>query len=119
MEITNLRVDYHRNGIGGEGYAVAFFDANPDGEHGTFMAILWGDGNDPFTECAVLRTDQVAVLHARWVLAGPPEAIDHNGFDGAFPLGAWRSTDSFGPALFPAVKAALRERYERALGGGA
>jgi hypothetical protein len=56
-EISNIRVDYHRNGISGEGFHVALFDNKLEGESEPrhFVGVLFEGGG----RCAVFDVDEL------------------------------------------------------------
>lgn len=57
MGIKNIRVDYHRNGVGGEGFYVALFENSIDGEAKVrpFVGVIF----DSPGQCAVFDVDEL------------------------------------------------------------
>ena len=99
MKITDVHVDYHRNGIGGEGSTLVLFRLTDHEYHKEpFMATLWGEGESGYTQCMVLQLSDLA----------PYVGGDWTGFKG---LPGWRSTDWFLPCLNPLVSEAFEKRY--------
>ena len=82
--ITLLELDYHRNGVGGEGFFAARFTVNSvdGGGPGEFLAIIF-DGPG---QVAAVRTDHVFAEHGI-----------------KFGWNSWRGNDSYGPALREAI----------------
>jgi len=110
VQITDLRQDYHRNGIGGEGYVLSFFRATEIDDDASsavpMMAVSWGENDE--RECAVFRLSEIAKAAMAYLDGWTPDVIDD------FPpredepirhvyIGAWRSTDQFLPALIRAA----------------
>ncbi len=58
MTIKNLKIDYHRNGVSGNGFHVATFNWKDDGEKKQrhMVAIIFEGQGD----CAVLDIDETA-----------------------------------------------------------
>lgn len=103
--ITDLRQDYHRNGIGGEGHVLSFFRAT-DGDtldNTPMMAVAWG--GEPVTECAVFRLQDIAAVAVGYLDGITPDTIGWTSEEElatgkrAATVGAWRSTDYFLPAI--------------------
>ena len=53
MKLSNIKVDYHRNGISGEGFHVATFHMQEGERHHNMVAVLFGEPG----QCAVLDID--------------------------------------------------------------
>lgn len=111
MLIEDMRADYHRNGVGGEGSHVAMFRvSSPDiGQRIPFMAVLWGcdDAGDP-TECHVMRLTDLAEPMAVYLESGTPEGLGSRQYPAH--MDAWRSTDHFLPHLLEPLREAMRHR---------
>ena len=56
MELSNIKVDYHRNGVCGEGFHVATFDMKRGNERHKMVGILFGDAG----QCAILDIDMLS-----------------------------------------------------------
>jgi len=113
VEITpdTFKLAFHRNGVGGRGSYVAFFEAKVDGDGPfTWMAHIWNspdsnyyieeDGPDAVSECCVLKVSDIISA-----AAGPAQHPDR-WFNMNIPT--WRSSDYF---LVP-IKKEMRKRYE-------
>lgn len=111
MLIEDMRCDFHRNGIGGEGSYVAMFRvSSPEiGQRIPFMAVLWAtdEGGNP-TECHVMRLTDLAEPMAVYLEGGTPDGLGPR--DLPAHMGAWRSTDHFLPHLLEPLREAMRRR---------
>ena len=79
MKLKNIRVEHHRNGVGGEGFHVCHFN-HPERNHPPMVAILF----DQPGQCAVLDIS----LLSQGVIGDPNK---------------WRGTDDFERDLRAAV----------------
>jgi len=113
MIIEDMRTDYHRNGVGGEGSYVAMFRVTSAdiGERVPFMGIFWGqdeNGKGP-TECMLMRCVDVAEPLTSYVEGQTPEGLGSRNFPES--MNAWRSTDHFLPHLLEPLKEAMNQHY--------
>ncbi len=88
MEASNIRVlkqDYHRNGVGGNGFVVSLFEWDTDDvdDDKRFVGISFGSSREEF----IFNT---AVLHLGQLQDGNIEFARGN---------SWRGSDHCGPAL--------------------
>lgn len=108
MIIEDVRADFHRNGVGGEGSYIAFFRVtSPEiGDRVPFMATVWGfeyneqTEKETYRECMVVRLQDIASVAVGYLDGVTPEYID---------IDAWRSTDHFLPHILGPVREAFRE----------
>jgi len=82
MKLSNINVDYHRNGIGGEGFHVATFDAQDGDKHHRMVGVVF-DGR-----CAILDIDLLSENNIEFAMGN-----------------SWRG-DRFEPELRAAIKQA-------------
>jgi hypothetical protein len=104
--VTVESVDYHRNGICGEGFAVAIFRDNDDGRR--MVATVAQkyvpdprDGDSGYFGEHVFDAVTCRVLDIDLLAAG----------DIAFGSNSWRG-DNYGDALIPEITRMLDERHE-------
>jgi hypothetical protein len=81
MKLRNIKVAYHRNGCGGDGFHVAHFN-HPEGNHNPMVAVIFETPG----QCAVLDIS----LLAQGVIGDPNK---------------WRGTDDFEKDLRAAIAA--------------
>lgn len=63
MKISNVKTDYHRNGIMGVPFYVATFDMKEDGQTHRMVGIVFPDAG----ECAVLDVDMLNAGNIRFM----------------------------------------------------
>lgn len=56
MKLSNIEIDYHRNGGAGEGFHVAMFDMEEDGQKQRMFAVIFRDAG----YCAVFDVNLLA-----------------------------------------------------------
>lgn len=56
MQLSNIRIEYHRNGISGEPFYACLFDCIESGEERRMMAVVFSEDS----HCAVLDVDLLA-----------------------------------------------------------
>lgn len=85
MKLSNIKVDYHRNGVAGEGFHVATFDMREGNERHKMVGILFGESG----QCAVLDIDMLSANNIEFAQGN-----------------SWRG-DYFEPELRAAIKQAV------------
>ena len=85
MKLSNIKVDYHRNGVAGEGFRVATFDMQEGNEHHKMVGILFGESG----QCAILDIDMLSANNIEFAQGN-----------------SWRG-DHFEPELRAAIKQAV------------
>jgi len=103
MSITVEAVDYHRNGVGGEGFVVAIVN---DPENGRMLVIDFNhDEGADYGYTSVLNLDKAAEGNIyMYPQRGKPNTGDN----------AWRG-DALGDRYRPAIKEAKEEAWEETL----
>lgn len=102
QNFKTIQIDYHRNGVSGEGFHVVHFSADVDSKHGIFMAIVfdpdegmsYADAKDTF------HNPRVAVFNT---LKLPNTRFMEN---------SWRG-DNFAPFIYEALAESERKHREK------
>jgi hypothetical protein len=91
VNITLEKCDYHRNGIGGNGFHVALFTYKDDGRARKMLAVLFDDPNS------------VAVFDRELLAQGIIGMFEGSG-------NAFRGADYFGPHLRPLIESEMNAK---------